>query len=128
MSLLTNDVIAALAMALVFPALLFVAALFLRQFRRADAAPARVAERVVSWYSAHAQLGLWVLLLLMPLAAFVLGSAALLRTWAENADLRYFSWRVLAAIPAHWPAELVGAATVVSGYVLAMMARQLRQA
>jgi hypothetical protein len=125
---LTNDVIAALALALVFPAVLFVGALFLRQFRPSGAEPARTAERVVSWYSAHAQLGLWVLLLLMPLAAFVLGSAALLRTWAENPELRYFSWRALAAIPAHLPAELVGAATVVSGYVLAMIARQLRRA
>jgi hypothetical protein len=125
---LTNDVIAALALALVFPAVLFVAALFLRQLRPSDAEPARAAERVVRWYSAHAQFGLWVLLLLMPLAAFVLGSAALLRTWAENAELRYFSWRALAAIPAHLPAELVGAATLVSGYVLAMMVRQLNRA
>jgi hypothetical protein len=123
---LTNDVIAALALALVSPAVVFVVALFLRQLRGASAEP-RAADRIVAWYSAHAQLGLWVLLLLMPLAAFVLGSAALLRTWAENPELRYFSWRALAAIPAHLPAELVGAATLVSGYVLAMMARQLRR-
>jgi hypothetical protein len=124
---LTNDVIAALALALVSPAVVFVVALFLRQLRGADAEPRRAADRIVAWYSAHAQLGLWVLLLLMPLAAFVLGSAALLRTWAENPELQYFSRRALAAIPAHLPAELVGVATVVSGYLLAMMVRQLKR-
>jgi hypothetical protein len=123
--LLTNDIIAALAMAFVFPGVLFVAALSLRQLPPPDAEPARTAERIVRWYSAHPQLGLWVLLLLLPLAAFGLGSSALVRTWTENPQLRDVTWRALTAIPAHLPAELVGVATLLSAGMLVMMTRQL---
>jgi len=125
---LTNDVIAALASALVFPALLFLAALFARQVPPPSAEPARTADRIVKWYSDHSQIGLWILLLLLPMTAFVLGGAALLRTWAENPMLRYYTWRAVTSVPEHLPAFLIGAATVASFCVLAMMARQLTRA
>jgi hypothetical protein len=122
---LTNDVIAAWALALVGPAVLFVAALFISRLPRPESNPARTAERIVSWYAAHPQLALWVLLLLLPLSAFVLGSAALLRTWAENPQLRIYAWRALAEIPEHWPAVSIGAATILSAGVLAMITAHL---
>jgi len=122
---LTNDVIAAWALALVCPAVLFVTALFLRQVPPLDSEPARTAERIVTWYAAHPQLALWVLLLLLPLSAFILGSAALLRTWADNPQLRDYAWRALAAIPAHWPAVSIGGATLLSAGVLAMITAHL---
>src|SRR5678816_3234981 len=59
----TNDVIAVCALALLFPAGLFIAALVLRQTRSLGGAP-RTAERIVLWYGAHPQLALWGLLLL----------------------------------------------------------------
>jgi hypothetical protein len=117
---LTNDVIAVWALALVCPAVLFVTALFLRQVPPPESEPARTAERIVTWYAAHPQLALWVLLLLLPLSAFILGSAALLRTWADNPQLRDY-----AAIPAHWPAVSIGGATVLSAGVLAMITAHL---
>jgi hypothetical protein len=122
---LTNDVIAISASALISPAVLFVSALFVRQARPLAAGPARAAERIVTWYAAHPQLGLWVLLLLLPLAAFILGSAALLRTWAENPQLRDYAWRALMAIPNHWPAIAIGAATILAAGVLAMITTHL---
>jgi hypothetical protein len=125
---LTNDIIAGVALVLVAPAVLFVLALFLRQWPPFDSEPARTAERVARWYASHPQFALWVLLLLLPLVAFVLGSSALLRTWDENPQLRDYAWRALAAIPEHLPAVLIGAATVVSASVLAMMARHLLRA
>lgn len=122
---LTNDVIAAWALALVGPAVLFVAALFLRQVPPPESEPARTAERIVTWYATHPQLALWVLLLLLPLAAFLLGSAALMRTWGDNPQLQYYTWRALAAIPAHWPAVSIGGATLLAAGVLAMITPHL---
>jgi hypothetical protein len=122
---LTNDVIAALALALVGPAVLFVTALFIRRVPPPGSEPARTAERIVRWYAAHPQLALWVLLLLLPLSAFILGSAALLRTWGDNPQLRYYAWRALAEIPEHWPAVSIGGATLLSAGVLAMITAHL---
>ena len=120
----TNDVIAVCALALLFPAGLFIAALVLRQTRSLGGAP-RTAERIVLWYGAHPQLALWGLLLLCPFWALVLGGAALLRTWDENAELRSFTWRALAEIPEHWPAMSIGVATLLAFAVLVTMTAHL---
>ena len=122
---LTNDVIAVWAGALICPAVLFVTALSVREWKPLESGPGRTAERVVSWYAAHPQLALWVLLLLLPLSAFVLGSAALLRTWSDNPQLQDFTWRALAAIPNHWPAMSIGVATLLAAGVLTMISRHL---
>ena len=124
---LTNDVIAVWALALVCPALVFVTALYVRQLQRLESEPARTAERIVTWFGAHPQFGLWVVLLLLPLSAFILGSAALLRTWGENPQLRDYTWRALWAIPAHWPAVSIGGATLLSAGVLTMITAHLRR-
>jgi cytochrome b561 len=125
MMALTNDVIAALASALVGPAVLFVAALFLRQVRPPESKPARTAARIVRWYAAHPQLALWVLLLLLPISAFLLGSVALLRTWGDNPRLQYYTWRALTEIPEHWPALSIGGTTLLAAGVLAMITTHL---
>lgn len=124
---LTNDLIAACAFALVSPALLFVAALFVRQVCPPDSEPARLSVRIVSWYASHPQLALWVLLLLCPLSAFVIGSATLLRTWGENPKLQYWAWRVVEEIPEHWPAMSVGGATIVAFGLLVMITAHVFQ-
>jgi hypothetical protein len=122
---LTNDVIAACAAALVGPAVLFVAALLLRQVPPPESQPARTADRIVTWYAAHPQFALWVLLFLLPLSAFLLGSVALLRTWGDNPKLQYYTWRALAEIPEHWPALSIGGATLLAAGVLAMITGHL---
>jgi hypothetical protein len=122
---LTNDVIAAWALALLGPAILFVTALSIRRVPPPESGPARTAERIVTWYAAHPQLALWVLLFLLPLSAFILGSAALLRTWSDNPQLQQYTWRALAAIPAHWPAVSIGGATLLSAAMLAMITAHL---
>jgi hypothetical protein len=122
---LTNDVIAVWAFVLVGPAVLFVTALFLRRIPPAHREPARTADRIAMWFAAHPQLGLWVLLLLLPFGAFVLGSVALLRTWADNPQLQYYTWRALAEIPEHWPAMSIGGATFLAAAVLVTMTAHL---
>jgi len=122
---LTNDVIAALALTLVCPAVLFVTALFVRQVIPLQYEPARTADRIVRWYAAHPQLSLWLLLFLMPVSAFVLGTAALLRTWGDNPQLQHYTWRALEEIPEHWPAMSIGGATVLAAALVAMITRHL---
>ena len=125
---LTNDVIAVWALVLICPAILFIAALFLRQVPPPGSEPARTAERIVRWYAAHPQLALWVLLLLLPLSTFLLGSVALLRTWADNPQLREYAWRAVTETLEHWPAMSVGGLTVVSAGVLMMVTAHLFRA
>jgi cytochrome b561 len=122
---LTNDVIAAWAFALVGPAVLFVAALLVRQVAPPESPPARTADRIVTWYAAHPQFALWVLLLLLPVSTFLLGSATLMRTWDNNPELQYYTWRALAEIPEHWPALSIGGATLLAAGVLAMITGHL---
>ena len=122
---LTNDVVAAWALAMVGPAVLFVIATFLRQVPPPGSEPARTADRVVRWYAAHPQLSLWVLLLLLPFSAFILGIAALLRTWGDNPQLRYWAWRALTEIPEHWPAVSIGGATLLAAGLVAMITAHL---
>ena len=122
---ITNDVIAAWALALVGPAVVFVAALLIRQVSPPESRPARTADRIVKWYAAHPQFALWVLLLLLPVSTFVLGSVALLRTWDNNPLLQYYTWRALAEIPEHWPALSIGGATLLATGVLAMITGHL---
>jgi len=121
----TNDVIAAWALALVGPAVLFIAALFVSRVPPPESQPARTASRIVKWYAAHPQLALWVLLLALPLSALILGSSALLRTWGDNPKLQYFTWRALSEIPEHWPALSIGGATLLAFGVLVMITSHL---
>ena len=117
--------VAAWALALVGPAVLFVVALFISRVPPPESQPARTANRIVQWYAAHPQFALWVLLLLLPLSALILGSAALLRTWGDNPKLQYFTWRALSEIPEHWPALSIGGATLLALGVLVMITAHL---
>ena len=122
---LTNDVIAAWTLALVCPSVLFLVALSLRRVPPPGSEPARTADRIVKWYAAHPQLSLWVLMLLLPFSAFVLGLGALLRTWGNNPKLQFWAWRAFEETTKHWPAMTVGAATLVSMGMLVMITAQL---
>ena len=122
---LTNDVIAAGALALVGPAILFVAALFLSQVPPPGSQPARTAQRIVAWYAAHPQFSLWVLLLLLPFSALILGTGALVRTWGDNPQLQQYTWRAFEETLEHWPAMSIGGATLLAGGVLVMITAHL---
>ena len=125
---LANDVIAAWVLALVGPAVVFVVALSLRKVLPRESQPARTLEKIVGWYAAHPQLALWVVFLLLPLSGFILGSTALLRTWDNNPELQYYTWRALAEIPEHWPAVSIGGGTLLSLGVLVMITAHLMEA
>ncbi len=114
--------IAAIELLLIFPAALFMTALFVRNLQPLQYEPARTAERIVTWYSVRPRVGLWILLMALPLAVLVTGCGTLLRSWNTDADLRQAARQTLAAIRAHLAMLLVAAATLAAGGILAIVA------
>jgi hypothetical protein len=114
--------IASLELLLVFPASLFMLALFLRAVQPAQYEPARTAARLVDWFAARPFLGLDMFLIALPLIALIIGCATVLRGWRSDPQLRQATRQTLAAIRAHSAVLLVAAATLVAGGILAIVA------
>ena len=119
---LISRALAAAEVALVLPAGLFMAALIARDLQPPQSQPAHAAQRVVAWYAARPGVGLWVLLVALPLLALVTGSGMLLHAWRGDAALRRAAGRVLAALRAHLAALVIAAATLAAGGILAIVA------
>lgn len=100
---------------LIFPAAIFMAALFVRNLEPLQYEPARTAALIVAWYAARPHLGLWVLLTALPFTALVLGCGTLARGWNTDAELRQ-------AIREHLSILLIAAATLASATMLAIVA------
>ena len=114
--------IAATELLLIFPAALFMTALFVRNLQPQQYEPARSAQQIVMWYAARQHLGLWVLLIALPLAVLVIGCITLLRSWNEDAGLRQATRQTLSAIRAHLATLFVAASTLAAGGILAIVA------
>ena len=111
--------IAATELVLIFPAVLFMTALFVRNLQPKQLEPAHTAQEIVMWYSARPHVGLWILLIALPLAVFVIGSASLLSSWNGDLELRQAAQQTFVAVRAHLATVLVAAATLTAGVVLA---------
>ena len=114
--------IAATELLLIFPAALFMTALFVRNLQPLEYEPAHTAERIVTWYSGRPHIGLWVLLIALPLAVLITGCGTLLRNWRDDVALRQAARHTLAAIRAHLAMLLVAGATLTAGGILAIVA------
>jgi len=119
---LPKRAIAATELLLIFPAALFMTALFVRNLQPLQYEPAHTAERIVTWYAVRPRIGLWALLIVLPLAVLVTGCATLLRRWSAEVELRQATRQTLAAISAHLATLLVAGATLAAGGVLAIVA------
>lgn len=119
---LPKRAIAATELLLVFPAALFMTALFVRNVQPLQFEPAHTAQRIVMWYAARPHIGLWVLLIALPFVVLVTGCGTLLRSWSNEVQLRQATLQTLTAIRAHLAALLVAGATVTAGGVLAIVA------
>ena len=117
--------VAVLELLLVFPAALFMTALFVRNIQPAPYQPAESARRIVEWFSARPHLGLAVFLIAMPFAAFVIGCATGLRTWASDGEFRHDMLATLAAVRAHLAKLLIAGATLMAGGILAIVAMHM---
>jgi hypothetical protein len=107
---------------LIFPAILFMAALFVRNLQPPQYEPAHTAHQIVAWYAARPRIGLWGLLIAMPLAVLVTGCGTLLRGWSRETELRQAARHTLATLRTHLATLLVAAATLAAGGILAIVA------
>jgi hypothetical protein len=110
--------LAVLELLLVFPAVLFMTALFMRSVQPLQYEPAHTAERIVDWYAARPHVGLWMLLIALPLAVLAIGSVTLAREWSRNEALRDAARQTLAVIRSHAAALLIACATATAGGIL----------
>jgi hypothetical protein len=117
--------IAAAELLLIFPAALFMTALFVRNLQPLQYEPAHTAELIVSWYALRPRIGLWGLLIALPLTVLVIGCGALLRSWSADVELRQTARDMLAAIRRHLVTLMIAGATVTAGGVLAIVALHL---
>jgi len=117
--------IAAFELLLIFPAVLFMTALFARNVQPVQFEPAHTAQRIVDWYAARTHLGLWLLLIALPLTVLVTGMVALVRNWRQDASLRDGARSALATLRGHLASFLVAAATAVACGILAIVALHL---
>src|ERR1700693_905659 len=97
--------ITALALALIFPAALFMLALVVRNFAPLPLTVTGAAQQIVAWYAAR-MWTLWVFLLALPITVLVSGAATLRY---RNSNPRH-TWR-----------GLLGAITLAAGGILAIV-------
>jgi quinol-cytochrome oxidoreductase complex cytochrome b subunit len=114
--------IATMEILLVFPAALFMTALFMRNLQPAPYEPAETGRRLVEWFSARPLLGLDVFLIALPFAAFVIGGATVLRSWRSDAELRRTARATFGAVRSYLATLLIAGATLAAGCILAIVA------
>lgn len=117
-----NRTIAIVELLLILPGVLFMTALFVRNFQLPPYEPAQSARLVVHWFSTRPHLGLHVFLAGMPFAAFVIGCVTVLRTWRSDANLRLAALQTLAAVRSQGAAVLIAVSTLLAGGILAIVA------
>jgi hypothetical protein len=118
----TKYALATTELLLIFPAVLFMIALFVRNLQPQQYEPAHTAQQIVNWYALRPRIGLWGLLIALPLAVLVTGCATLLRRWSYESELRQAAWQTIATLRTHLATVLVAGATLAAGGVLAIVA------
>lgn len=117
-----HSALAAVEALLVFPAVLFMTALFVRNLQPQQYEPAHTAQRIVDWYAARPHVGLWLLLIALPLAVLFSGAVTLLRAWRRGPQLQAAAFQVAAIVRAHFASLLVAVSTLTAGGILAIVA------
>jgi hypothetical protein len=107
---------------LIFPAVLFMSALFVQNLQPPPFEPAQTARRVIAWFSVRPLLGLDVFLIALPFAVFVAGLMTVLRRWAGDSEFRDAVREVAGVVRAQMATLLVAGATLMAGSVLAIVA------
>jgi len=114
--------IATLEILLVFPATLFMTALFLRNVQPAPYEPAQTARHLVDWFAARPHIGLDLFLIALPFAALMIGAGTMLRTWRSDPQLRQVASDMFGAVRAHLASLVIVAATLIAGAILSIVA------
>ncbi len=122
MSAITRRTVAATELLLVSPVTVFIAAVFLRGIQSRELEPAHTANRVVMWYVALGPgVGLWGLLVGLPVAVLCLGGVTLLGSWATDAELRAAVQQTVEMLRRHLAIAIVAATTMMAAGMLAIV-------
>jgi hypothetical protein len=114
-------VVAAMQLALIFPAALFMTAVLTGAGEAPQYDLARIAQRIVMWYSAR-MWTLWLLLLALPFAVVATGCVTLLIGWNRDVKLPHAARQTLATmIPAPLATLFVAGTTLTSAGILAIV-------
>ena len=114
-------IVAATELLLVFPAVLFMTALFVRGLRPLQYEPSHTADQIAMWYAGR-QWTLWALLIVLPLIALFIGCATLLRNRNGEVEMRHSARQLLAASHADLASLIIAVTTLAAGGVLARVA------
>lgn len=114
-------VVATMQLTLILPAALFMAAVLVASGNAPQYDLARVAQRIVIWYSAR-MWTLWLLLLAMPCAVLVTGCATLFCRWNHDVGLPHSARQSLARSPALLATVFVAGLTLISAGILVIVA------
>lgn len=114
--------LAALELLLVFPAVLFMTALFARDIQPPQFEPAHTAQRIVDWYASSVHVGLWILLIALPLTVLIIGSTTLLRAWRRDPAFHDAAIQMFGVIRAHAATLLIACSTATAFGILAIVA------
>jgi len=116
----TKRALAGAHLLLMFPSVLFMGALVMRELQPQQYEPAPTAQRIVMWYAAR-MWTLWALLIALPLVVLVTGCVTLLRTGSDDAKVPPAVQQTLAAIHSHRTMKFVAATTATAGAVLVIV-------
>jgi hypothetical protein len=119
-SSMRTRIVAIVQMVLIFPAVLFMSALVIRNLQRLQFEAARSAEQLVMWYAGRAWT-LWLLLLALPLAVLVSGCATLIDSWKRYVVVPHSISQSLIIVRSHLAALFVALITVTAGVILAIV-------
>jgi hypothetical protein len=112
--------IAAVEMAVILPAVLFMAALAVRDVQPLQDEPAHAAQQIVSWYSARVWT-LWLLLVALPLGVLVTGCATLLHFRTRDVQPRRTARQSLALFRAPHVTLFLAATTLAAAGILVIV-------
>ena len=115
--------LAAAELVLIFPAGLFMTALFVRNVQPEQYQPAHAAAQIVTCYAkGPVWLTLWTLMMALPFAVLVIGGATLVRNWRRDAELRRAAWEMLSLIRGNLATLVIAVATLASAGILGIVA------
>lgn len=117
--------LASLEILLIFPATLFMTALFVRSLQPQPFEPAHTAQRIVDWYAARTHVGLWVFLIGLPLTVLLIGCVSLVRNWRADPALRAAAHACAEAIRRQFAVLVVALATATSAGILGIVVLHL---
>jgi hypothetical protein len=113
-------IIAAMQLVLIVPAALFMTAVLVGTGDAPKYDLARVAQRIVIWYSGR-MWTLWLLLLALPCAVLIAGCATLLAAWNHDNEVPHSARQSLAAIQAPLATLGVAGTTLASAAILGIV-------